>query len=298
MSAADSTRRQRAPTMGVTSYDRATAVLIAACFFLAGAVLYLVTVWISNLRPAPKLMAAMEIIESPGGDPDGAPGETLLIESPEPEITDPSPAEEVAEQTDVQEQMENITDIADDAALQENRTFEQAPVTAGKPGSAKGTGRKPLGMGGGKGGIPREQRWFVNFSERGTLEEYTAQLDYFGIELGVLLPDGKLTLISNLTAARPMVRTLTNGADEKRLYMTWRGGSRKALDLQIFQKAGVNASQGLVMHFYPQNTENMLANLELQYRNKKADQIKRTYFVVRKTKDGYEFAVSSQTYLK
>lgn len=284
--------------MGVTPYDRLTSVLIAACFFLVGAVLYLVSVWIANLRPAPKMLAAMEIIESPGGEPDGAPGETLLIESPEPEISDPAPIEEVAEQTEVQEQMDAITELADDTALQENRTFEQSPVTAGKPGSAKGTGRKPLGMGGGKGGIPREQRWFVNFAERGTLEEYSAQLQFFGIELGVLQPDGKLVLVSNLTAARPMVRTMTSGADEKRLYMTWRGGGRKTLDLQIFQKAGVNASQGLIMHFYPQNTENVLANLELNYRNRKADQIKRTYFVVRNTKDGYEFSISSQTYLK
>ena len=95
------------------------------------------------------------------------------------------------------------------------------------------------------------------------------------------------------------MKTVTSGADEKRLYFTWRGGLRKAGDLDLFQKAGVNATNAvMILHFYPPKTENVLANIEQNYKNRKAIEIKRTYFVVRRAKDGYEFAVSSQTYLK
>ena len=92
---------------------------------------------------------------------------------------------------------------------------------------------------------------------------------------------------------------VTNGAEEKRLYFTWRGGSRKAGDLDLFQKAGVNANNAvMILHLYPQLTENVLANIELQYKNRKAIEIKKTFFVVRRAKDGYEFAVSQQQYLR
>ena len=139
----------------------------------------------------------------------------------------------------------------------------------------------------------------MKFADRVTLEEYAAQLDFFGIEMGALMPDGKLILVSKLSEARPTTKTVTSGADEKRLYFTWRGGLRKAGDLEIFQKAGVNASNAvMILHFYPPVTENVLANIEIQYKNRKPIEIKRTYFVVRRAKDGYEFAVSSQTYLR
>jgi hypothetical protein len=138
----------------------------------------------------------------------------------------------------------------------------------------------------------------VKFVERGTLDEYAQQLEFFGIELGALMPDGKLVLVSKLTAAKPTVRTVTNGQEEKRLYFTWKGGTRKTIDLQLFQKAGVDASNALIMHFYPPATENQLAVLELQYKNRKAADIKKTYFAVKAAKQGYEFTISSQTPIK
>jgi hypothetical protein len=315
-SAAQTPRRSRSLIAGVTRSDRATASLIAACVVLGTALFYLVAVWISNLLPSRTIAAApLEIVEEGfGGDPEGAPGESLLIESPEPESPDATKGEDFAEVADVPDvaMVENVADLATDivAAVDADpngegpaivRAFQAAPLEVRKPGSSKGTGNKrPLGFGpGSKGGVPREMRWFVKFSERGTLDDYAAQLDFFGIELGALLPDGKLVLISKFTGARPISKTVNSGADEKRLYFTWRGGSRKAGDLELFQKAGVNAGNAtMILHFYPPQTENQLATLELQHKNRKAIEIKRTYFVVRRAKDGYEFAVSSQTYLK
>lgn len=309
------TRRTR-PSVQVTRLDRTTAQLIAGCLFLGLLLLFLMTLWFANLRPSRTLQAApLEIVEEGfGGDPDGSPGESLRIDSPEPPSADAAIGEDVAEVVEVPDsaptETPDMADLATEISQDVSPDTEGAPVATKfqpaalavrKTGSSQGTGTKrALGFGpGNKGGVPRELRWFVKFAERGTLEEYAAQLDFFEIEMGALMPDGKLILVSKFTAPSPTKKTVTNGADEKRLYFTWRGGSRQAGDKDLLQKAGVNANNAtMILHLYPQKTENVLANIELQYKNRKAIEIKRTYFVVRNAKDGYEFAVSQQLYLK
>lgn len=318
--ATERTRRLQSPSVSVTKLDRTTAQLIAACLFLGLILSLLVVLWYSNLKPTRTLQAApLEIVEEGfGGDPDGAPGESLRIDSPEPPSADAQAGEDIAEPVEIPDSVPTevavsdvaVTDLANDlvsdtasdgpapAVMQQ---FQTAPISVRKPGSSQGTGNKrALGFGPGtKGGVPRELRWFVSFSERGTLDEYATQLDFFGIELGALMPDGKLHLVSKFSQAAPVVKTVQGGADEKRLYFTWRGGSRKAGDVALFQKAGVNANNAsMILHFYPSNTENVLANIELDYRKRKAIEIRRSNFVVRRAKDGFEFAVTSQTYLK
>ncbi len=323
-SVSESAGRPRNLVVGVTKHDRATASLMALCLCVATALLYLASSWISNWKPSRTIAAApLELVEEGfGGDPEGSPGESLQIDSPEPESADAQAGEDMVEAADVPPDSNPVESVVDASSLSSDmaaemlapdqnddggdgpvtaRAFASAPLVARKPGSSKGTGNKrALGFGPGtKGGVPREMRWFVKFIERGTLDEYAQQLDFFGIELGAIMPDGKLVLVSKFSGGKPTAKTVASGADEKRLYFTWRGGSRKAGDLELFQKAGVNASNAtMILHFYPPVTENVLANIELQYRNRKAIEIRRSYFVVRKAKDGYEFSVSSQTYLK
>ena len=42
-----------------------------------------------------------------------------------------------------------------------------------------------------------------------------------------------MVYLSQLASPRPATRTVAGGANEKRLYMTWRGGSRKQADLEM-----------------------------------------------------------------
>ena len=272
------------------------------------------------MLPSPKRPPAVQLLEEdPGGDPngfvDGTPGETLALGSPDVDPNAPAiaEAEELPDNNEVSaDSLDAVADVSDSAEMESsdassdgpvaNKTFATASIVPTRPGSPfgtkGGTGRPPIGSGKGKGGFPREMRWFVKFVERGTLDEYAQQLDFFGIELGALMPDGKLVLVNKLTAGKPTSRTVTNGQEEKRLYFTWKGGTRKGVDLQLFQKAGIDASNALIMHFYPQETENQLAVLELQYKNRKAADIKKTYFSVRSAKQGFEFAITSQTGIK
>jgi hypothetical protein len=214
---------------------------------------------------------------------------------------DPSLAEFESDEPEVAEMLDNVLELAETANNQAQEQYESDLRNAGKMGSATGTGRRPLGMGLGEKGLPREQRWFVAFADGGTLNEYARQLEYFKIQLGVLIPSGKLIYLSNLTADRPSTREETDGSREQRMYMTWQGGRLRAADRKLFEKAGIDITGGILFHFYPKQTEQKLAQLEYeraQRSNRTIDQIRRTYFVVRRSVNQYSFVVTRQIYFE
>jgi hypothetical protein len=241
---------------------------------------------------------AVELFEDSGGVEDGSPDETLRVDSPEPPSQDAAVGDVGSDERDVQESLDQVVALADDAVVETQRPFDLGVRNAAKPGSAEGTGRRALGSGPGSGGgFSREQRWLVRFADQSNIEEYVRQLDFFGIEFGAIV-DGRMVYLSKLASPRPTARSSASGANEKRLYMTWQGGGRKQADLQIFRKAGIDVSAGLMFHFYPKEAEDKLARLELAYRKRAAREIRRTYFAVNRVDNGYDFTVVHQTYLK
>ncbi|MCA8989505.1 MAG: hypothetical protein KDA78_17785, partial [Planctomycetaceae bacterium] len=123
-------------------------------------------------------------------------------------------------------------------------------------------------------------------------------LDFFGIELGTILPDGTLVYLSKLSQPVPTVRKTKSGKDEQRLYMTWQGGSLKSSDAQLFKKAQIDVSTSRVLHFYPPAIESQLARLELDYAGRPVAEIRRTYFVVDSNRGAYSFRVNRQSYFR
>ncbi len=289
----------RPPVLRVTRYEQVSAFLVAIVAGLVAAVVLLGLAWYSTRVPKPKEPVPVELVELTGGSEEGVVGETLRVESPLEANPDAGAAETASDEPEVRESLDNVLELTDAAVTQTARQFDMGlrnPV--GQPGSAEGTGRRPLGSGPGSGGgFPREQRWMVRFGDQANLDEYARQLDFFGIEFGAVV-DGKLAYVSKFSSPKPAVRTAPDGADEKRLYMTWRGGGRKQADLQLFRKAGIEVGNAMIFHFYPKQTEDKLARLELEYRKRKANEIRRTFFAVKKAESGYEFTVSHQTYLK
>lgn len=286
------------PVMRVTKYDQVSSGMIAMVGGLAGLTLLLIAIWLTNRLPPPPEPVPFELVEMPGGFEDGNPDETMELESPEEEIPDPSIAETSEEPAEITEMLETVVELSETASVQvEMAISSEAAANAGKVGSASGTGGRPLGSGIGKAGFPRDQRWFIRFDE-GSSEVYAKQLDFFKIELGALFKDGRLVMLSNLSAVSPTKRVLNTGKGEERLYMTWRGGSRKKADEDIFKKAGEDASRAMIMHFYHKDTEELLARIESSYRNRKSTEIMRTYFNVRTEGADYKFVVVSQSYLR
>lgn len=267
------------PVLKVTRYDTVTSFMLAVIIGLLILVAALTLIWLTNSKPMREGQAELEIFELPGKR-DGKLHETPNLESPDDPVKDPQ----------IDQMLENVVELS-------NKPSEVQPpwepVNGDKKGSAEGTGERPLGPTEvGPGG--REQKWFVRFSDRGSLEMYARQLDFFDIELAVLVP-GKVTYIKNVSTPRPTVVVKTNFSDEKRLYMTWRGGSRRQADIELLRKAGVSVAGGVIYHFYPKETEARLVRLEREYAGRKNSEIRRTYFSVQGDGAGFRFVVTRQS---
>lgn len=288
------------PVLRVTQYDRAAAGVIAAFVVLLVICCGIVSMWAST-RPVPVALAVpVEMVDLPGGFLDGSIDETLRVDAPGPEVFNASPADELsADRLEIAESLESSTSLSDiaGASAPMQQQFETGGTkNVGQKGSAKGTGRRAYGFGTGKGGLPRDQRWYVRFDSQTSLDEYAKQLDSFKIELGALLADGRLAILSQMSQPKPTVRYIARGSDEQRLFMTWQGGERRFADVQLFGRAGINVpGDAPLFQFYPKEVEAQLATLERDYRNRSSREIKRTYFIVISQGGGYAFQVIRQT---
>ena len=290
--------------MAVTRYDRISSFLLTVVIGLIACFLAAVIFWYSTRPPAPpqQLLPLELLTVTGGGIPDGEVGDTPNIESPLPENPNATAANPEVESDQVQSRMASVVTFAERAAeivpLTDSATNTPDAAPGGVGGSWKGTGRRPLGEGPGNGGgVAAELRWYIKFADDVSLEEYTKQLDFFGIEFGAVLPEGKIVYLSKLSG-NAVRRESTSGKDEKRLYMTWLGGSRKQADLKILEKNGVPTVGINILHFYPKETEQLLANVEFQFAKRHPGEVRRTYFVVKPDNPGYKFVVTQQSYLR
>ncbi len=284
------------PVLRTTVFERVRSWLLSAVLLTGAAVALLSFVYVGNLPPQVDAVAPIEFIELSGGSEDGNPDESLLVESPDPETPDAANDPLTEQEPQVEEMLESVSELADQVAAQVQQTMDVASSNSGRAGSAHGTGGRPLGSGAGDGGLSREQRWYVRFDQSGSLQRYAEQLDFFGIELGALLPDGRLVYLSKLSSPKSMQRESRSGKGEDRLYMVWRAGPLQKADRELFAKAGVQTSGATFFHFYSPQTEATLANLELAYANRNVKDIRRTYFLVTRAAGRYQFVVTRQTY--
>ncbi len=296
----------RAPQIRVTKYDNFVAALTTTSVFAIIALFALVVIWLANLIPRPskqKIEMLPQVMTSgDGGWEDGTPNATPNVESPEDASLDPSLATEAtnSDVTELQAVSEQVMQFTEGAAAVVAPNDYTGTRNTGTPGSAEGTGGRPLGRGGpGRGGEKREQRWSVEFADKGDLKSYAAQLDYFGIELGALFKsEGRLVYLSNMSMTPPTTREILSSAgdSESRLFMNWADGSeeRRQADVELFQKAGIDATEAVIMHFYPPETELKLATIEQEFGGRASAEIRRTSFRVRAVGNTYEFFVASQ----
>lgn len=284
------------PRMKTSTYDVSRAALIALLLGLTAATAVVAAIYYMMQAPPRMQLTAIEIEDATGGFDDGQPDETPDVQSDAAPRPDASPVEVESDTVELEKTLDVLVDIATEAVPMLPEQTGEAVESTGIVGSSEGTGARPLGEGGGgEGGVPRSLRWLISFPDGATLDEYAMQLDYFGIELGKIGPDGTLTFASNLAASSPTVRTVQSGEGEERLYFSWKGGPRQVFDRQLYQKAGVSP-EGTILHFYPKNTENVLAQLEAEKAQRDVKQIRRTFFDVRKKGREYEFQVSRQLF--
>jgi hypothetical protein len=296
-----------------TRYERVSSGMMAVVFGLCFGVVAAVAFWLAHRPPPEPEPVPMEFVELEpevdfGGSLEGVVGGTAEFDSGQ----DGGGGGEVStDELMVDAALTNITAAADqaveqsllpsdsDGAAPQTSSQSYLGMTSSSSGTGTGGGRPPLGFGPGRGGgVPRELRWFIKFAAEASLDEYARQLDYFQVELGVLYPDGRLVCVSQLSKPSPSKREIPSAKDEQRLYFTWQGGERQDADIKLLTKAGVQVGQGRILHFYIPETENRLAVVERNFANRKAKEIRRTYFSVVKQGQGYTFEVTRQTYLQ
>ncbi|MGE0608931.1 MAG: hypothetical protein AB7O62_17680 [Pirellulales bacterium] len=287
---------------GQSSYERVASGLLATITLVGLGVVILVFLWLSVRLLTPP---AQPIIELPheddfGGFENGVFGESMQVDGP--------PMEEIARESDLFQEpaLEKVVaNMVDTVALLQadldDPSLVDDPQTGGQGGSV-GDGNAPaLGEGGGgKGGVRRGTRWVIRYLEGGSLEDYARQLDFFGVELGVMAAGDQVQYAANLVNPRPTSRNGTREG-EQRLFFSWRDGTLQRADRELLQRAGIDTSGKSVLQFYTKNVEDQIATQEMLYLQKRFPgrdlrQVRRTFLSVKAQGNGYIFEVTDQTY--
>ncbi|MGQ9769403.1 MAG: hypothetical protein ACUVQG_02500 [Thermogutta sp.] len=218
-------------------------------------------------------------------------GEGSLPLGSDLEINTENPGqEEELEQPELRDALASVADIvASRLADLDNPLFsDPESVEAGGP---KGDLKRGSGTGG--NGVPR--RWEIFFDKGNTIDTYAQQLDFFGIELGVLLPGNQVQYVSGFSQPRPQVRVGPADA-EKRFYLTWQRGDLQQADRELLARAGINPGNRLILKFLPFEVEAKLVALERAYAAGRANEVSSTRFGIRREGNGFAFYVISQQY--
>jgi hypothetical protein len=303
----------RDPVLGVTRYDRVTALLLTLIVTSGGATIAFGALWAANQdwrsdrEPVPigEQPTLEDDDEDFGGILSGAVNDTS---PPAPGVAsnDPAIPENPDEATSDAPALELVIGTVKDQFTEASIDPDQLTIQLDFPRSNSSRGsdtmgvRGPLGNDKGmKGGVSRAKRWEIIFESGLSEVEYARQLDFFMVELATM-SDGKLIRVSNLASPRPTARLVQ--PDKKELFFQWRDAARRAVDLGLLRKvAGITVTENShVFHFYPRETELKLLQLETDYATRQGrpdlHQVAKTKFVVKKTETGYDFEVAKQMY--
>ena len=279
----------------VSAYDRASSLLVALLISVGVAAAMLFFIWLSSKITFRQRAVDVELTEvsqdgEGGGDGRAAGGSQLDAPSDEPLVGADK------ESSDLQESINTLSDAVAAKSVEIDDFDAVRPTRRGSFGSGGGiyggfgTGRG-LGHGSGKPGWPRN--WEVLFAKN-TLAAYARQLDFFKIELGVLMP-GKIVYVYNLHKPKPDTRTVASEkADEQRYYLIWQNGELEKADKELLARAGVDFGDYPILKFLPTDTEKQLAAAERSYNNAEPKNIRKTRFGVQAAGDGFEFHVIDQ----
>lgn len=284
----------------VSPYDQVASSLVASLLVMGFATLAMFLIWLSGRIFLITPPVPVTVLEDVGGGGSGSgpfSGGQGELEGPtNDDFGEPAPP------TSIEQAIGAVaTVVAGRAADLEVLEGDNTPGSG--IGKGEGTG---IGDGRGKGpggpgtsdGIPAYERWEVRMSAA-SLEEYSRQLDFFRVELGVAGGGSpKVDYITKLSADRPTVRSGDPKA-ERRLRFLHRSGELRQADRQLAAKAGVKTDGRVVFQFYDEQMYQSLLRLENARKgNRRIAEVRRTIFGVRPAAPGsYEFFVISQQYI-
>ena len=143
------------------------------------------------------------------------------------------------------------------------------------------------------------ERWTIRYQTQ-NMQEYRNQLDALGIEIGVVKASSNdVFRVSNLSA-RPVARMTSRAAEDQTMYFAHISRSLKRWDLAIAAQAHVDLNNSIMVQFLDADTTEKLLRMEEAYATesgRKVDEIRRTNFVVVKSGNGFEFAISQMEFI-
>ena len=277
-------KRREQYKLGVSSYDRASSMLVsllvmAGVTLLALLIIFFARQFVSVV--APPVVLPMDPAERPV---EAAMGVAQDIEPPgledAPELDEPK----------LMDTLNALSALSNRQAVLSDENLDASD--AASKGSGLGDNRT-AGGGGGAPEPPRELRY-----QPADLQEYARFLDAFKIDLGVLRRDDTIDYASNLAEATPATRSGPL-VRENRFFFAPTGPPLVGLNKTLVKKANINAGRDPVYLFCPRETELIVLGYEQRAAaaaGKTLDQIKRTVFRVKPVGSGFEFSVEEQLY--
>ncbi len=276
----------------VSKFDKVSSFLLSLAMFFGLLVGMLFLLWLTSGKPKPP-KSFPPIPENPAGRGPNAEGFERDFEPPGAEEV-----EELLEPT-IEETLLAVTDAVTSVPADFDAVASDS--SANTSGNGKGDSRPPGPMGEGDDIVPRFERWKLKFLAK-NLAAYATQLDFFKIELGALGGQIQGVDYANNLAGATKTRRGTS-KEESRLYFIWTGANPlQVYDSQLLKKAGVNLTGRQLLKFIPQELENMLANIELDYAKSKGHstvmEIAQTVFECQPAEGGFAFVIIDQKYRK
>lgn len=148
--------------------------------------------------------------------------------------------------------------------------------------------------------LSEADRWRVHLSASDRLE-YARMLDFFGIEIGVVRKYSNLVECVNDLSSETPRRTEKLRRDESRLFFISSQSRLRAWDESMGRRAGIDMTDSLTGHFFPQVLRERLLALEraaVVAQGRALEEVRETRFGVRATGEGFEHFVAEVIYMR
>ncbi|MDP6554766.1 MAG: hypothetical protein QGG71_08875 [Pirellulaceae bacterium] len=276
--------------MRVSRYDQVAGMLVSLLILIGCAVGIMFVIWLTMTLVFRQAAVPIKLIENAAGRGDNPPGfeRDMLAPGMEemPELAEPQ----------LEAALEAVTSAVSSVAASTDVLNTASSVTS-KGEGGRGDSRPPGPEGEGDNIIPRWERWEVRWVSTG-IPAYARQLDFFKIELGAGGGSPLMDYAYDLSKS-PKKRQGTSKA-EKRLYMTWKGGTLQQFDRTLLGRVGIGTNNRIMFQFYPEEVEDRLAWIEKVNADKlghlSVKEYLKTIFGVKAKGSQYEFFVAEQRF--
>ena len=145
---------------------------------------------------------------------------------------------------------------------------------------------------------PEASRWLISY-ETTDIEEYARQLDFFGIEIGVVRSGSNEIIRVSRLQNTPLTSYSDRQQETQTLRFSHRKQAMKRWDQAICREAGVDTTNSLLCQFYPESTREIIRQVEaetLARKGRKLSDIGQTILKVQLSGNGFEFVVLDFNY--